>query len=378
MRDNQTPAVGIGSKQLQEQIAAARMRLHAKLINLDLKSLQISEYIQRHLNKYIANLKGALQLYGRLLYLCLNNRQGFPNKAVLVDYGGGCGIISLLAAEMGIGTVIYNDIYDVSCTDVGSISKALGLKLDHIVCGDVDDLISYVQAHAICINAIVSYDVIEHIYDVESHFSKLGLLADHEFRIVYASGANSANPKNVRLVKKEQIDAEYKSRDKKWGHKDRDTLQAFLDVRKNIIAAYAPDLSLEVVEQLARSTRGLIQRDIEKCVDEFRLKGRIMYQMDHPTNTCDPYTGNWCEHLMDFDWLEEIIRKAGFAGEIMAGCYNSYGSYPKKIAKISLNAMIKILGRRSMFMAPYYVVYATFSEKGAGKDGNSAPLSNRR
>ncbi len=364
MQAKQNPTGKNQHKQLVDQIALAQIRLYDKLINLDLQALKISEYIRRHLGKYTANLQGALQLYGRLLYLSLHNCRVSPQNAVLVDYGGGCGIISFLAAEMGIG-VVYNDIYEVSCTDVRTVSDVLGLKLDHIVRGDVDALVSHLHENSISINAITSYDVLEHIYDVESHFRKLSSLTDHEFRIVYASGANIENPKHVRSLKKQQIAVEYKSRNKIRGHKERDTLQAFLEVRKKMISTYAPELSQEVVEQLARSTRGLIQRDIEKCVDEFRQRGSITYHIDHPTNTCDPYTGNWCEHLMEFDWLESTIRNTGFSVEITAGYYNSDGPLPKKIVKMLLNAMIKVLGRQGMFLAPYYVVCATLAEKGA-------------
>jgi len=71
---------------------------------------------------------------------------------------------------LGIGNVIYVDIYDGSCNDVEILSNALGLPLDYIICGDVDDLISFVQDNQIIINLIASYDVLEHIYDVEDHF----------------------------------------------------------------------------------------------------------------------------------------------------------------------------------------------------------------
>jgi hypothetical protein len=121
-------------------------------------------------------------------------------------------------------------------------------------------------------------------------------------------------------------------------------------------------LNFEKVEQLACSTRGLLKRDIEKCVDEFRLQGSITYQINHPTNTCDPNTGNWEEHLMDFEWLEQILKNAGFSVKIMPGYYNTYGSLPKKSVKVLFNAMIQFLGRRGMFIAPYYVVYADFAE----------------
>lgn len=363
MEEKHNLTIVVKSKQLLDQIEFAKIRLYDKLINLDIKSLNISEYNQRYLGSKMADLKNQLQLYGRLLHLSLNNSKMSLENFVLVDYGGGSGVISCFAAEMGLGTVIYNDIYDVSCTDVGCLSNALGLKLDHIVCGDVNELGSYLQKNSISINAITSYDVLEHIYDVESHFKQLSCLSGNKFRIVYASGANIKNLRSVYYLKKEQIEAEYKTRDKKWGHKERDSVQAFLDVRKNMISGYAPDLSFEIVEHLARSTRGLMQRDIEKCVDEFRLKGNISYHIDHATNTCDPYTGNWCEHLIDFEWLEQILRNAGFSVEIIPDHYDTAGeSLLKKITKICFNVIIRFSGRWGMFIAPNYVVYADFDE----------------
>jgi len=344
--------------QLSGLIASAQVRLRDKLVELDVRSSGISEYNQRYLGEKIRNAVTILQLYSRLISLSLHGSSVSLERFILVDYGGGSGVLSFLAKEMGIGTVIYNDIYDVSCDDVKFLSKTLGLPLDHVVCGDIDDLISYLRVNSIFINAITSYDVLEHIYDVEHHFKKLFTLSDGQFRVVYASGANIANPMYVHVVKKKQIDAEYKNREKKWGHKERDSLRAYLDVRKEIISAYAGDLSSKQVEQLSISTRGLIKSDIERCVDEYRQQGSIGYRPDHTTNTCDPYTGNWCEHLMSTRWLRQVIRDAGFSVEILTGFYAVSGSLPKKAVKLFLNAAIRLLGRRGMFMASCYIVYA--------------------
>lgn len=363
MKETKNYPVEINNRHLLSQISLAQVRLYNKIINLDLKSLNISEYNQSYLGSKINSLKGVLKLYGRLIYLSLYKRNIAINNFVFVDYGGGSGVMSYLAAEMGIGTVIYNDIYDVSCLDVKHLSTILELKLDHIVCGDADKLILYLQENSLQINSITSYDVLEHIYDVESHFNKLGSFSKNSLRIIYASGANIENPLYVNFVRKKQIEFEYKVRDKNWGHKDRDSLEPFFEVRKNMISKYSPDLDLEIVEQLSRATRGLIKQDIEKCVDEFHLKGSISYHINHPTNTCDPYTGNWAEHLMDYKWLRQIIKNSGFSVEIMTGRFNSNGPLHKKIIKILLNAMIQLLGRHGMFFAPYYVVCANPIEK---------------
>jgi hypothetical protein len=347
-------------KELSDQIAAAQIRLAKKLTSLDLTSLRISEYNQNYLGFKIKNIRPILQLYGRLLYLSLERSLVPTENFILVDYGGGSGLISLLGAEIGIGTIVYNDIYDVSCADVRCLSGALGLGLDHIVSGDVDELVSYLHENSISIDAIISYDVLEHIYDVQSHFQRLSTLCKSQFRVVYGSGANMANPRYVYSVRKKQIEAEYKNREKAWGHKERDSLKAYCDVRKEMISTYAPDLGSEQVEQLTRSTRGLIKRDIEKCVDDFRRKGSIDYRPNHPTNTCDPYTGNWCEHLIDLGWLEEVIRNEGFSVEIRAGFYNMSGGLVERFVRKTLNGVIQFFGRRSMFIAPYYMVYAEF------------------
>ena len=132
-------------------------------------------------------------------------------------------------------------------------------------------------------------------------------------------------------------------------------------MRKKIIASYTTDLDFETVEKLARATRGLIKQDIEKSIDEFRLNGSISYHIDHPTNTCDPYTGNWCEHLMDFNWLKQILSAEGFKVKIIPGHYNTYGSLLMKSVKILLNMLIRILGKYGLSLSPYYVIYADFA-----------------
>ena len=360
MKERQNQARGVENKQLQEKIIAAEKQLYDKLINLDPKSLNICKNNQRKLLLKISDLKKVLRLYGNLLYLSLNNRQISLEESVLVDYGGGTGLISFLGAEMGIGTIVYIDIWEISCMDARTLSDTLGLSLDHIVCGDVEELVSYLDNNSISIDALTSYDVLEHIYDVESHFKKLSSLSNSKFRLVYASGANTAFPVYVRSVRKQQIRREFGNRAKERGGKESDHPQGYLGLRKNLISEYATELDLKAVEQLAHSTRGLIRQDIEKCVDEFRLHGKITYHIDHPTNTCHPYTGDWCEHLIDFEWLKYVIENAGFSAEIKPGRYTTGGSLLRKSAKAMLNGIIPFLGSCGMMVAPYYVVQADF------------------
>lgn len=339
-------------------IKEAAHSLRSKLVHLNISSLDISPYNQRYLNEKIGMLDAIMDIYSRQLYLVLKDYTSDLKNFVLVDYGGGSGIFSLLAKEAGVGTVIYNDIYDVSCADVRKTSKALDITIDHIVCGDTNALITYLQQHSININAIASFDVIEHIYNIEEHFEKLAQLQAKPFTLVYGSGANPENPWKVKAITKIQLTDEYENKASTWGHKERDTLQPFLEVRKQIISSYAQQIKPSDIEYLAKATRGLKKEDIEKSVDEFLSTGSISYKMEHPTNTCDPLTGNWSEHLMNLPWLEKHLQNVGFKTKILPGYYPLSGPWINRGIKTIINRWIKMRKRKGMGLAPYFWLVA--------------------
>lgn len=348
-------------REIAKELTSARRRLRDKLSKLDPAATGISEYNQRYLGQKLSVLERQLKLDADLLELSLSDWNGPLADFVFVDYGAGSGILAFLAKELGIGTVVYEDIYEVSCADATRVAQVLGLPLDHVVCGDVEELVSYLRRAGLVVNAIASYDVLEHIYDVEDHFRQLASapLAPGFFRLVYASGANIKNRRYVRSTMKAQRADENEDRTPEWGHKERDTLRAFVDLRRDMIREHAPELAAEQVELLARATRGLRKDDIEKCVAEYQATGTISYRPDHPTNTCDPLTGNWSEHLIEPSWLEGVLRDAGFRARTLAGEYLIGGSLPKRATKHALNLTIRIFGRRALAIAPFYVLYAT-------------------
>lgn len=350
----------IGKTDAMRQLAAARGRLQRKLGDVDLAAVGLSAYNQRYLGHKLAVIEGELQQVSDLLTMCLAGSTVPLERFTLLDYGGGSGVISLLAKEAGIGTVIYNDIYDVSCEDASALAGALGVQLDGIVCGDIGEVLAYLREQRRVLNAVVSYDVLEHIYDVPSFFGALATapMSDRFFRLVFASGANIKNPRYVRWVTKVHRTDELEGTEPGWGHKERDSVRPFLEIRRELIAAAAPDLDVAQADDLARATRGLRIDDIERAVEEYREHGAISYRPDHPTNTCDPYTGNWSEHLMDPAWLERVVREAGFDATVEAGRYATAGGGPKPAVKRLLNAAIGAFGSRALPIASYYVVYA--------------------
>ena len=85
MKETKNYPVEINNKHLLSQISLAQVRLYNKIINLDIKSLNISEYNQSYLGSKIHSLKGVLELYGRLIYLSLYKRNIAINNFVFVD-----------------------------------------------------------------------------------------------------------------------------------------------------------------------------------------------------------------------------------------------------------------------------------------------------
>ena len=111
------------NKLLMNEINQAAIRLTDKMLKLDFKNLNISEYNANYLTNNFKNPTSTIQMNSYLLYLCLENNNTSKENFSIIDYGGGSGVFSLLAKEYGISKVIYNDIYDVSCNDIEKLSK---------------------------------------------------------------------------------------------------------------------------------------------------------------------------------------------------------------------------------------------------------------
>ncbi len=344
-------------RKLLIDINTAAGRLFNKLSCLDIDSLDISDYSKKYLGNHLRNIHSTLQKYSYVLSWSIASANCPLNEFVFIEYGGGSGILSLLAKELKINTVIYNDIYEISCKDAKIIGESIGNQADYYVHGDIDDVISFLKTNSISCNAIASYDVIEHIYDIETFLKKLNNLSDGPMSVVMSSGANMFNPLIKKSIMTVQREMEYRGANKEWGHKERDCLRAYSRVREEMILKYAPYLTKKEVEQLAKATRCMIESDIQDCIDEYLKTGVFPQEPCHPTNTCDPYTGNWCEHLMDIDYLKDILSKEGFKVEILSGYYGRPENLIKRILATFLNVSIYISKKKGIRIAPFYTVY---------------------
>jgi 2-polyprenyl-3-methyl-5-hydroxy-6-metoxy-1,4-benzoquinol methylase len=355
-------------KTLLRDIEAAASRLADKLSKVDVGQLSISDYNKRYFGGMLQNITATLQLRSYLLALALDGVKIPKEKIVVIDYGGGSGIFSLLAKEYGIGKVVYDDIYDVSCRDAEMIGIATENKADYYINGDIDNLIEFMRNKNLSCTAIVSYDVIEHIYDMDSFLRKLGSLSKDGLNIVLSSAANIKNPFMQKFYHKKQLDLELNDRQPVWGSKERDSLKSYLNSRKEIIEQYIAEknksLSKDIIDDLAKRTRGLMLNDIRREVDQYLQTGSLPVPLRHPTNTCDPYTGNWAEHLMDQDDLKNTLTQAGFETKILPGYYGDSNDPKKRFVKRGLNRIISVSGQQGLRLSGFFTLYAVRNANG--------------
>jgi 2-polyprenyl-3-methyl-5-hydroxy-6-metoxy-1,4-benzoquinol methylase len=352
-----------GNVSIANEIDENLHQLFLKLKSLDLASIGISEYNQKYLGEYVIDSKKISWFLSHIFMLVVEQGKNIK-ELTIIDYGGGSGILSYLAKELGVGTVIYNDIYEVSCVDVGIISKALKIEINHIIHGDVLAVTEYINKHQIAVDIIIAHDVIEHIYDVNRWFAELCSLKSKEFTIICTSHANQYNPLIRNKLEKAQLAIESKNRERSWGHKERDTLESFLEIRRNWIGNHAPDLDKQAIDSIARQTRGLIIDDIRKELDTYFTQGIILYKPNHRTNTCDPNTGNWIEQLIDLQKLKNELDAIGYSSKISSGFYiSSKGSFMVKYLKQITNYIIHYLRFKGLFLSPYYVIVSKYKRK---------------
>lgn len=301
---------------LMEKIDRAAFCVYKKMRKLAVESLDISEYNRNYLRtKSLTSLFN----YSRIMYHMLEYN---PNIKNILDYGGGTGILSILALELGIKDVYYNDIFDISCTDAQRIASAMGYQRKAYIMGDIGDIKSYCKENNVVFDGIVSYDVIEHIYNLRTYFKELRGCLAHGGMICMETGANSFNQKFIEDIAGNHLAVEFVDRVEKAGHKKRDSLRAYFDIRREFIQRYLAEIQQELNEAeiiaLSFLTRGQHIEDIKRAVNVY-LESNILPTEDKffRYNTCDPYTGNWAEHVVNFEEIVNYMTEIGFEAKLL-------------------------------------------------------------
>ena len=101
-----------------------------------------------------------------------------------------------------------------------------------------------------------------------------------------------------------------------------------------------------------------VELDIKEKIEIYCATGEYPTPPNHPTNTCDPFTGNWFEHLMDPYELAACLNSTRFTTIVRCGFYDQPINRLKRVIKMLLNMAINTMGRHGLYLAPYFALSA--------------------
>ncbi len=344
-------------KNISELTEQAVNRLTLKLGKLNTEDLSVSDYNKKYLRRYIHDLSFYMAVYKQLMMKALNNLHVPVEEAVFVDYGGGSGLLSFLAYETGFKSVIYTDIFSPSAEDAQVIADKLDIKVDRFICGDIDRIVAELNRLQIKPHLICSIDVLEHIYDLNRWFRETYKI-NSDFCLVFMTSANPLNPFIKHRLRRAHRVTEYKGHQRHEGWKEDALHSSFLQARREIIHNSFPEIDNDTLDTLAKQTRGLRKDDIERVVSDFLETGAMRYHIKDPTNTCDPFNGNWSEHLINLKELRQIIVDSGMTVKFTNSYYSYSGNALLNLPKFLLNMYLRFSSNKNLWLSPTYTVEA--------------------
>lgn len=321
-------------------------RLNQKLTLLRVEDLAISPYNKVYLRKHLAYLEYIMMLNGVILQEAFNRK---PDVKVLCDYGGGTGLLGLLAKECFDCRVVYTDIYPEACKDVVTIAHALGHEIDFIVEGDIHTMTS---AEIPVPEVMVSRDVVEHIYD-PGNFFETTRRAYPDMVQIHNTAANVYNIIKRSYFRKIHHQCEWEGDPDNL--KETDHQEPFYQLRYEWIRKKYHSINDEATKALAMITRGLTFDEMEDFVFLW-LDGQRHedpYHDRYPYNTCDPFNGNWAERLLYFDEYQKFGKE--YECRFIGNFYNTnqHNGLTNLAAQI-LNLFIRVSGRTGKYIWPSF------------------------
>ncbi len=325
-----------------------------KLDSIDPAAISDNAYCKNYFLHLLQYRRFYLTIYARLLTLLLKHTPQRKETLVIVDYGAGNGLLGLFAKHCGFAEVYINDINEKFVKAAERTAALLGISINGFITGGIKEV-----AVVLCTkppHAIISTDVIEHIYDLNIFFEELQQL-NPAMTTVFTTAANAANPFKVWQLKKLQVNDEYKGGlPGDYALFGEAPIEPFKISREKIITASFPSLTAEEITTLAVHTRGLNKEDIIIAGQQYLKYKTLPPLLQHPTNTCEPFSGSWTEHLLTIGNYRSIYAKAGFHLQVYPGFYNQYSPGSKSWLMKGANFGVKIFGKK---LSPFIFLKGT-------------------
>lgn len=322
--------------------------LYQKLLVLDLTDTDIDEYGKYYFNNHHTGhrLFFSVQSSTDIIYNSVKLHNKKIEDTSFIDYGAGLGTLFLLAGLVGFKKTYFNDYFPQWAGYAKTICSKLDIEINDFISGDIDAVLEYAKTNKVTIDIVASRNVVEHIYNLRSFYTKL--YQSNITALCYATTtANFHNPA-MRL--------------KHYFYHKKVERTLFKAQRKKFLIDQVPDINKTDLDNLVTLTRG-------RAFDDFTLTIASYYQQKPispveflRTNTCDCITGVWAENLITRRNYFAIIETAGFTATYTAGFWDT--NYKYKVVNLItrvLNRIIKIAGKKGYWFAPFVNITASKS-----------------
>ena len=288
------------------------------------RELDISSYSRKALRRTLDATEYYLEIFNKVLDRVLQLCAMSPEETILVDYGGGHGLLSIMAKMSGFKKVIYVDNNPDAVQTQHELSERMGFAPDVVIEGDSGMLLRWCNDNQVTPNALVSTDVIEHIYVLDTFFADLQALSPN-MKMVFTTASNPYNKDVVHRLQKAMDKDEKGSRLSK----------GFWQLRRDHVKKLHPDMPDKLLDFWADNTRGLTYEDVARAVES-----QSPNLLNDKHNTCDPATGSWTERILPEDDYRQLLLPYGKSLLVLPGHYNTHCRGPKAWVKRRRNRRI--------------------------------------
>ena len=143
----------------KKEIIERVSRTDADIVGLPNRNKRGMERVLTHLPYY-------LDIYSRCM-----TALPVADDCLFVDFGGGHGLLGTFAKILGCQKVVYVDNNADAVRVAQELKDTLGVGADEFLCGDINTLKDWMEHHPCETKILISTDVIEHIYNLETFFS---------------------------------------------------------------------------------------------------------------------------------------------------------------------------------------------------------------
>jgi SAM-dependent methyltransferase len=218
---------------------------------------------------------------------------GLGTDSVVMDVGCGIGLNAVLALQCGVTHIHAVEMGADRFESARIIAKELGLE-DRITF-HFDDVLALKHPPS-TLDGAYSFELLEHISDLPLLYRNLNNWLKPTAGVYGRTGANGRSLLNRHTFKKA------------WQWLD----EPYYAVRLQMITSRLRVSSDKTGQELASRTRGLLDIEVERVVDDYNSTGKMPPE-PHACAPRDPVTGQYMERLLDpFEVIAQMDAE-GFA-----------------------------------------------------------------